>query len=644
MRTGNPPSLVRRRAGGVVALLGALAVLWAWHGPDAPAGDKKAASKKKTTLPGSLALVPSDAAGVISIRVADLWDSDPVKALRQRFLRKWAGLRLRDFPVLSPADIESVTVVLPSLDSFDYAFWGIAGEAPRAEKGEAVKPAEKPSRPPEAKKKEQPAPEPALPLADEQARGGEKARPDVPAPPLIIVTAVKPVDQDRLVKAIKLDGQAKKYKGKTYYAGREGIPWTFALHFANRRTCVLTGEAELRKLLDRPARAEAKGVVARALKLAAQKHQFVVGIQVAGKTAEGFRQMWDTRMMEHYPTRPIARALRPLVHLRSLTASLDLGKESRAELRLGFANEAEAGKATIAARDGLTLLRIFTLDALQSATDEQLADTDNDKAQEAAMFGRLLSEKLMTALRSARVEQSGSAVSVTLRADTDAQALAKKVGAALKAWKGDKGAILARNRRKVKNCLSQIGIAMHAHNDAYQRLPANAIYDKNGKPLLSWRVAILPFIEQVPLYKQFKLDEPWDSEHNKKLLARMPSIYAPVGVKDAPPNSTYYQLFTGNGTPFVGMAAPRIPASFPDGTSNTILAVEASKAVPWTKPEDIVYDPKKPPKLGAMFPDRFAALMVDGRVEFIKKSLDPKVLDLLINPADGLPLPANVFD
>ena len=59
-------------------------------------------------------------------------------------------------------------------------------------------------------------------------------------------------------------------------------------------------------------------------------------------------------------------------------------------------------------------------------------------------------------------------------------------------------------------------------------MPPPAIYSKDGKPLLSWRVAVLPYIEQGPLYNQFKLDEPWDSAHNKKLLALMPKLYEPV--------------------------------------------------------------------------------------------------------------------
>src|SRR5260370_4929892 len=78
--------------------------------------------------------------------------------------------------------------------------------------------------------------------------------------------------------------------------------------------------------------------------------------------------------------------------------------------------------------------------------------------------------------------------------------------------------VVTASDRQCANNLKQIGLALHNYNDAYARLPAVANFDKQGKPLLSWRVHLLPFIEQEDLYKEFHLDEPWDSEHNKQLI------------------------------------------------------------------------------------------------------------------------------
>src|SRR5205823_763689 len=118
-----------------------------------------------------------------------------------------------------------------------------------------------------------------------------------------------------------------------------------------------------------------------------------------------------------------------------------------------------------------------------------------------------------------------------------------------------------------------------------------------GKPLLSWRVLLLPYIEQDNLYKQFKLDEPWDGPTNKKLLARMPNVYKHPFAKTTTPHGTFYQVATGKGTIFEGKRGIRIQ-EITDGTSNTILVAEAARDVPWSKPADMPFDAQNLPKLG----------------------------------------------
>src|SRR5579872_2102693 len=149
----------------------------------------------------------------------------------------------------------------------------------------------------------------------------------------------------------------------------------------------------------------------------------------------------------------------------------------------------------------------------------------------------------------------------------------------------------------------------YAANNGNRLLPA-ASRDKDGHPLLSWRVLLLPYLEEGELYKQFHLDEPWDSEHNLALLPRMPRTYATTAEPTVgkPPFTTFYQVLTGPDTPFEITAGPRFPEDFGGKTSGTILVVESFEAVPWTKPQDIEYDPNKPlPKLGGVFtgPGRF---------------------------------------
>lgn len=149
---------------------------------------------------------------------------------------------------------------------------------------------------------------------------------------------------------------------------------------------------------------------------------------------------------------------------------------------------------------------------------------------------------------------------------------------------------------------------------------------------------ILPYIEQGELYKQFRLDEPWDSPHNIVLLDRMPSTYTPPGHKKAllPPNHTVCHLFVGKGTPFEGPGGRKLSEDFPDGTSNTLLFVEAGEPVPWTKPENLVFDPTGPlPPLRGLFKDGFRAYMADGSRRFVRYDTPEDVLRTAITRNGG---------
>jgi hypothetical protein len=186
-----------------------------------------------------------------------------------------------------------------------------------------------------------------------------------------------------------------------------------------------------------------------------------------------------------------------------------------------------------------------------------------------------------------------------------------------------------------QNNLKQIVLAIINSADTNRgAMPSNS-RTKDGKALLSWRVAILPYLEQVELYKQFKLDEPWDSDNNKKLIEKMPKLYAPIRVK-AKEGETFYQVFSGPQTLHDPKRPARYPASIADGTSNTGLVFEAGEPVIWTKPEDLVYDPKKPlPRLGGLFDGQSHVGMCDGAVMRLKKDPDETELRKLILPADG---------
>lgn len=185
----------------------------------------------------------------------------------------------------------------------------------------------------------------------------------------------------------------------------------------------------------------------------------------------------------------------------------------------------------------------------------------------------------------------------------------------------------AARRSQSMNNLKQIALAMHNYHDTYGRLPPAYVADKEGKPLLSWRVLILPYMEQEPLYRAFHLDEPWDSPHNRKLSQTPVPVYRSPN-STAPPNKTNYLAIRHERSIFPG-AKPIGFAGIIDGTSNTIMVVEANdaSAVEWARPDDLVPDPQNPARgLVGMRPGGFVAAMADGSVHFVPASLDPATL------------------
>jgi hypothetical protein len=186
--------------------------------------------------------------------------------------------------------------------------------------------------------------------------------------------------------------------------------------------------------------------------------------------------------------------------------------------------------------------------------------------------------------------------------------------------------------------LKSIGLAFHNYGSNHDDKWADDITDKDGRVLLSWRVLILPYIDETKLYKEFKLDEPWDSEHNKKLIEKMPKVYAPARGK-AKAGETFCQRFVGKDAIFNERGTDYTIPTIPDGTSNTALVVEAGDPVIWTKPADLPFNPKAPlPKLGGLFDGDFHALLCDGSVYRIKNDCDQDEMKKVIMPADGNPV------
>ena len=184
------------------------------------------------------------------------------------------------------------------------------------------------------------------------------------------------------------------------------------------------------------------------------------------------------------------------------------------------------------------------------------------------------------------------------------------------------------------NNLHQMSHALQNHLDAKGTFPA-----AGGGPgsQLSWRVQILPFIEEGTLYSQFHLDEPWDSEHNRALLDKMPEVFKSPG-RDLPAGKTSYLAVTGPGTAFGDGTTGAGMRDFRDGLSNTAMIIEADadQAVDWTKPDDWQFNPSDPERgLGKLRRNGFLAAFGDSHIEFVNQQTDPEVVKAIMTRDGG---------
>ncbi len=144
------------------------------------------------------------------------------------------------------------------------------------------------------------------------------------------------------------------------------------------------------------------------------------------------------------------------------------------------------------------------------------------------------------------------------------------------------------------NNMKQICLALHNYSDQYGTLPPPVVCDDAGTPMHSWRVLILPYIEQQALYDRYDLNEPWDGPTNIKLQDEMPLAYwcsADPWPSVGRPTWTSYVAVTGSRTAWPASGRRLADIDDRDGTSNTVLVVEHNaRQIPWTKPEDLGLD------------------------------------------------------
>jgi hypothetical protein len=438
------------------------------------------------------------------------------------------------------------------------------------------------------------------------------------AAPLVLVTTRQQYNETRVLKALgvgKNDGPpGRRVFGRVAEIRGGAFAW---VAFLDDRTMLFlptklrdeAGPALIAQLVAR----KADGPLAAAL-IEAQAHDFAVGLDVRGLGAFAGEFGWeaDKRLVPYLA----------LLKARTATLTADFDRTARVRLVMSFPDAETARRAAPVLEEGMKFL----------------ASAIGGEKGEGEPLARIAAGWGTSVLKGAKVTVEGA--NVVAAADVPyADDLAKAVAALPKSLN------LTRDTLHAQGNLKQLALAMHNFESAYQFFPSDIAPGGDKAPVMSWRVQILPFIEQDNLYKQLDHMKPWDDPKNLKALEamEMPKIFERPG-RPAPKGHTYFRVFTlpknakGTDRPFFaeGKRGPRI-TDITDGTSNTLMIVEAGEAVPWYKPDVLPYDGKLPlPQLGDKEADSFLVAMGDGSVRKLKPSkLGEKTLRALITINGG---------
>jgi hypothetical protein len=452
--------------------------------------------------------------------------------------------------------------------------------------------------------------------------------------PFAILSFSAPFDEAKVVAAYMPKAEKGMAAGKAVYTDKElGV----AAHFPNATHIVVGMPGALEEYLAKPVTRD--GPLANAIALAATK-PVVAGANIAALPI-------PPEAINEVPP-----GFRPILMAQQVVVSLDLGDTSKVNLAVTYKDgtaATDAHKAVRAIADmgrrELTKAKMEFEEKLYSPkikTPRPPEELPDAVASLFALGAMNWADEILADETLVTVKGSDLVASVALPKQLAAAGggtLAVGVGLLLPAVQKVREAAA---RTQAANNLKQIMLAIHNYHDVYGHFPAD-IVDKNGKPLLSWRVAILPFIEQDNVFKQMKMDEPWDSETNQKMSQLTIKTYiSPSAAGGNIAGMTNYRGIAGPGAAFEAGKKLKF-TDFTDGTSNTVVVIETADLVEWAKPgNDFPFDPKKPlPKINYPYPGGFQVGMGDGSVRFVAATVAEATLRAMFTRNGGEVIPFN---
>jgi hypothetical protein len=560
------------------------------------AGVLLALGSARAADPAAARIITPDARGFLHVRVGDIWTADVAKQLRNFVAQAGPGT-IADFEnsfYPAPSDIESFTVIL-----YDTKF---RDPLPTGRPTETT--------------------------------------------PVWVITSKKPLERAELLKTMAKTGKPRKHGGRDYYF--DEAQWS-GLLILDDHSYAYASEDSITALIDRAAKG-GESPLGAVLAREADKHPATLGVNVA--------LLATPDMVKGAPPELV-----PLLKAKTLVAALDLKTKTTLSVALEFGTAAEAKDGLKGAQDAVQLGRGQIGQALTFV--EQRAKRDPAKGPTGIQHfpdsvGFLLAVaglKQVDALLGAMpLEQKDTAVRASLELDSILPGGSTAVSIAVVA--AAIGMAVSDSERSSnltpgnydwverERSLANLARAIEKYHKDKGHYPAQAILDKDGKPLLSWRVAILPYLENTwisndgpgekqinspkELYDLFKLDEPWDGPNNKKLITRLPGVYrAPWSVlpyNQISIGKTTTLAVVGKGGIFDPTKKTVSETDVRDGLKQTLLLLqleEAGHAVYWTKPADIALTAEgKLPADGPNFNRRFAVVYADGSAHTLLNGLD----------------------
>jgi prepilin-type processing-associated H-X9-DG protein len=517
---------------------------------------------------GDLRWAPPDAAAFVRLLPRDLWEGPAGRDLRAIYAHAQAEAvqAFRQHAGIDPADLRRVTLVFPTLESLDQPF----------------------------------------------PRGNPTA-----VSAVFVLESARPFDRPALLRALSTDGRVKRQAGADYFFHEE--PWG-ALYLADDGTALYGSEDAVLWVLAR-ARAQA-GPLTPALRLAAGRAPVVAGFNPA---------LMPPAALLAAPE-PVAGLLRA----DCLAAALDLSGGQLTLTASAHFRDAAAAAAGKKALQGALGLGRQGLSALQADLQKNDPEDERNLGDALARAGALGFLRLLDgALEKADVGVDGDAAWAAVSSEALGAPGTPLMLLAMVTMLGQNahstfqfvGPAVGGPGREVDPGLRALHDALERYHKDHGHYPPPALTGKDGRPLLSWRVALLPYLGEEGLYKEFRLDEPWDSLHNKKLIARMPKALR-GGQEFGEVYRTCYLGVAGPGAVFEGPAAKKRD-DFKGGPGQPLLAVRVANelSVYWTKPADLVVTPQAPlPRLAGRHGRSVNVLFADGEVRVLDVQQTPEAV------------------